>query len=257
MTSESTKGGVHKSDLAFLDQCPVPRVIKPELLAIKSDLGLNADQFIFTSIFRGIEARDMLAQYGKHDQTYLYEHQGTQGIGAANPPGQSTHELYSDGVAYNIPAGSRLPFFYMCGIDCSDAYVQGCMDSARKRNWVLTITYPTSPTEYHHLNFREMPQVFDVIELGDNGPRVERLTKRLRYIHKNGNGPYWDHESQSEFGKRVKDAVEEFQHDHHLRSDGEVGPRTAHQIAVTFRNQWKHRHNGKDHPTMVHHLQEA
>lgn len=233
---------VLEKNFAPLDSCPAPKLFIPELVAVKHDLGLSDDFALYQSIFRGVEVRDMLAKFGKHDQQYLYEHQGSEGIGPANPPGHSTHELYSDGVAYPITDGHRLPFFWMVGLDVLDAYVEEYMAAARRRGWIVTITYPTSSgSEHHHLNYRAQPVLFVPIERGSHGPRVHKLTARLSFVRR----PHQEHTyldgDRDVFGALVEEAVRLFQKDHHQHVDGVVGPHTAHQLAVSFRSQWKHR----------------
>lgn len=240
---------VLEKNFAPIDSCPAPKLLIPELVAIKHDIGLGESDTLYESIFRGVECRDMLARYGKHDQQYLYDHQGTQGIGPANPPGHSTHELYSDGVAYPIPDGHRLPFYWMVGLDVRDAYVQHYMEAARRRNWIVTITYPGSASEYHHLNFRHEPVLFIAIERGDHGDRVEKLTKKLSFVRPpHGRHAYLDG-ARDGFGEEVEKAVRAFQKDHHQKVDGVVGPHTVNQLAVTFRSQWKRRGGDKQQHT--------
>jgi peptidoglycan hydrolase-like protein with peptidoglycan-binding domain len=219
-----------------IDECPAPAGLAPELIVIKKQLAVPT---LYESIYRGTDARALLARYGKHDQEYLYEHQGTQGIGPANPPGHSTHELFSDGVAYAIPDGHRIPQ-WCCGIDVRDEYVERFIAVARERGWIVTITYPTaSGSEHHHVNFRKRPVLFLPLHRGDKGPRVEKLTRRLSYVlSPRTHEPYFDHK-QNIFGPAVKEAVGAFQADHHLHRDGVVGPHTAHQLAVSTRHRTK------------------
>lgn len=232
---------VLEKNFAPIDSCPAPKLLIPELVAIKHDIGLGDGDTLYESIFRGVECREMLAKFGKHDQEYLYEHQGTQGIGPANPPGHSTHELFSDGVAYPIPDGHRLPFYWMVGLDVRDVYVEECMAAGRRRGWIITITYPSQPSEHHHLNCRAEPVLFVPINRGAHGPRVHKLTARLSFVRR----PHQEHTyldgDRDVFGPHVEEAVSLFQKDHHQHVDGVVGPHTAHQLAVTFRSQWKRR----------------
>lgn len=76
------------------------------------------------------------------------------GCNPANPPGRSTHELRSDGVAYRGPVGRRLAYWQM-GLDIdpsSDLYV-----------WLNSHGYHVrrpyaAKSEYHHLNFVTNPR---------------------------------------------------------------------------------------------------
>jgi peptidoglycan hydrolase-like protein with peptidoglycan-binding domain len=166
--------------------------------------------------------------------------------GVANPPGRSTHELRSDGVAYAGPAGRPL-FWWQCGIDVDDAHVAAFIAEARKRGWVVTITYPTSTVEHHHVNFRKKPMILDritVLKKGDKGARVKRFTAKLANI------PLPNHpdktylgEAHQEFDGKIEDAVKKFQGDHHLKTDGVVGPHTRTQIRVSWRQSRKGKKN--------------
>ena len=134
-----------------LDGCPCPRPLYPILKKLKKETGC-----IYQSIYRGVDVEAMLNRARKHSQQYLYEHQGTMGIGPANPPGQSTHELRSDGVAYAGPIGRKLSW-WQCGIDADDAHVSALESAARRHGWSLRRPY-SAGSEYHHLNFTRKPR---------------------------------------------------------------------------------------------------
>lgn len=133
-----------------IDCCPAPRALYPILRELKRATGCT-----FESVYRGTDARKLLNRCGKHDQAYLYEHQGTEGIGPANPPGRSTHELRSDGVAYAGPVGRHLDWWQV-GLDVDDAHVERVISAARNRGWIVHQPYPAG-SEHHHLNFSRRP----------------------------------------------------------------------------------------------------
>src|SRR5882672_5904519 len=135
---------------SVLDDCPVPRPLYPILRKLKAETGC-----VYQSIYRGTDVERLLRKHGKHSQKYLFEHQGTEGIGPANPPGQSTHELFSDGVAYKGPVGRKL-HWWQCGIDIDDAHVEAVIKAARRHGWKLFRPYG-SGSEYHHVNFARRP----------------------------------------------------------------------------------------------------
>lgn len=135
---------------SVIDGCPCPRPLYPILKKLKKETGC-----VYQSIYRGSDVEALLNKYGKHSQAYLYEHQGTEGIGPANPPGRSTHELRSDGVAYPGPVGRKLKW-WQCGIDVDDADVAKLIVAAHRHGWTLFRPYP-SGSEYHHLNFARRP----------------------------------------------------------------------------------------------------
>lgn len=112
-----------------------------------------------TSIYRGPEAAKILNKHGKHIQAQLYEGFAAHHVGflPANPPGFSTHELRSDGVAYpQYPRGTVLPWWAQ-GLDVDDADANRVITQAAKRGWNLWRPYQ-SGVEFHHLNFRERPR---------------------------------------------------------------------------------------------------
>lgn len=100
-------------------------------------------------------------------------------------------------------------------------------------NWVGGVHFPT----------------FVVLDRGAKGKRVKKLTRRLAFIHspKHGTrgGDAYLARSVGRFGRRVEKAVHDFQEDHGLAADGEVGPRTASTINAVFKRQYHERHNAK------------
>lgn len=135
---------------AVIDSCPCPRPLYPILRKLKKETGCT-----FESIYRGTDAEKLLEKLGKHDQAYLFAHQGTEGIGPANPPGRSTHELDSDGVPYKGPIGRKLSW-WQCGIDIDDAHVDAVIAAAHKHGWTLFRPYGAG-SEFHHVNFAHKP----------------------------------------------------------------------------------------------------
>lgn len=205
--------------------CPVPAKLAPTLEVILHESGATLQ-----SCYRADDVKDLLAQCNKHSQTWLYIHQGTkEQPNPANPPGQSTHELRSDGVAYVGPKGRRL-IWWQVGIDIDDAHVQAFIRAAAKHGYIVTITYPGSRSEYHHVNFRKQPKiVLPPLLFGSRGMRVFVLKQRLRKLG------YLTGPKQNGFTHVVSNAVVQFQKDHQQKADGIVGPQTAAQIVVAVR----------------------
>jgi hypothetical protein len=102
--------------------------------------------------YRGDDAAAILHAHGKHTQRELYE---TLPAGVANPPGRSTHELRSDGVAYRGPIGRKLEWWQE-GLDVNDNNVLPMKLDAEFHGWVLFQPYKAG-VEYHHLNFLRRP----------------------------------------------------------------------------------------------------
>ena len=217
---------------------PVPARLAPELRA----LGIGKD-ITLTSGLRTQAAVDYARRRGcsLSSQAELYNgfRRGLPGYNPANPPGRSTHELRSDGVAFSGPAGRPLRYWQV-GLDLGDrSRAQLACSRARKRGWIATITYPNNPREGHHVNFRREPiiRVFRPLKKGAKGPRVAIFTARLAYLGylpgvspKRGTGG---------FGDKVEDAVKAFQKKHGLRRDGIYGKHTAAQLRVDVRGRKK------------------
>jgi hypothetical protein len=147
----------------------------------------------------------------------------------ANPPGRSTHERRNDGVAFAGPAGMPLRYWQV-GIDSTNSPL--ACQRARDRGWVATLTYPGSPREAQHINFRKEPilKVFRSLQKGSKGRRVTKLTARLEYLG-------YDVVRTGGFGDRTAAAVKHFQHDWHLPKDGVVGIHTWKQLEVAVRGK--------------------
>jgi hypothetical protein len=115
-----------------------------ELLRKKSGATIN-------SIYRGQDAASILHRHGKHTQAEI--HAMLPAI--SNPPGRSTHELRSDGVAYAGPVGRQLAWWQQ-GIDVNDEDVTRMKLEASRLGWHLIQPYSRG-VEFHHLNFSRRP----------------------------------------------------------------------------------------------------
>lgn len=133
---------------------PIPKNLAPyvRMVCDRASATLN-------SCYRGQDAEALLNKYGHSSQAQLYygwEHR-LPGYNPANPPGRSTHEQKSDGVAYpNVPAYHGLAWWQI-GFDVNDSDVERCIAAAKVYHWQLFRPYP-SGSEYHHLNFRVEPK---------------------------------------------------------------------------------------------------
>ncbi len=103
------------------------------------------------SIYRGQDAAMLLHRYGQHTQAEI--HRMYPDI--SNPPGRSTHELRSDGVAYAGPIGRRIQWWGQ-GIDVNDSDVPHMIAAARRHGWSMWQPYRRG-VEFHHLNFAQAP----------------------------------------------------------------------------------------------------
>lgn len=135
------------SDFRVISGNPCNKWVAPyfELLRKKSGATYN-------SIYRGNDAAWILHRHGKHTQAEI--HRMYPNI--SNPPGRSTHELRSDGVAYVGPVGRYLEWWQQ-GIDVNDGDVERMKYEASRLGWYLFQPY-TRGVEFHHLNFKSQPK---------------------------------------------------------------------------------------------------
>ena len=71
----------------------------------------------------------------------------------ANPPGRSSHELISDGVAYPARPGTKLAWWQL-GLDVDDS--QQLLEALGRLGYKIRRPY-RKPSEFHHLNFTASP----------------------------------------------------------------------------------------------------
>lgn len=143
-----------KHEFRVYQHVPIPKNLAPyiKIVCDRSRATLN-------SCYRGEDAEFLLNKYGHSSQRQLYDgwERRLPGFNPANPPGRSTHEQKSDGVAYpNVPAGHDLAWWQI-GFDVNDSDVVRCIATARKFHWELWQPYPGG-REFHHLNFRVEPK---------------------------------------------------------------------------------------------------
>lgn len=101
-------------------------------------------------------------KYGKKSQWWLwmaYWVWHLRGANPANKPGQSTHELRSDAIAYRGPVGRPLAWWQL-GVDAVDAtHANSCESlvyTLRKLGYDAFRAYPTG-SEAHHFNLKRSP----------------------------------------------------------------------------------------------------
>lgn len=157
-----------KHEFRTIQGRPCPKLIAPFIAIL-----INDTRSTINSIYRGADAEAILHKHGLKSQRELYTDFVDKKPGAlpANPPGFSTHELKSDGVAYKeVRRGQDLEW-WMQGFDVNDSEVVAIENEAKKHGWQLFRPYP-SGVEYHHLNFR--------IEPKPNGLKDRLRVARLR-----------------------------------------------------------------------------
>ena len=95
-------------------------------------------------------------KYGKLSQYALWIGwlRRRPGFNPANPPGRSTHELRSDGVAYRGPVGRPLAWWQL-GLDVTDA--DQLLAILRRLGYDAFRPYSVG-SERHHINLRKSPR---------------------------------------------------------------------------------------------------
>jgi peptidoglycan hydrolase-like protein with peptidoglycan-binding domain len=97
-------------------------------------------------------------------------------------------------------------------------------------------------SEDWHFNFVggvDFP-TFEEMKKGSHGKRVERMTKRLSFIHEPGGKAFLDDASEK-YTEIVEKAVRHFQKVFKLKVDGVVGAKTAGRINGVFHRQYEER----------------
>lgn len=142
--------------LCIVQGCPVFNDIGPYFSLLATDAKAS-----ISSIYRGANAERLLNAHGKHSQRQLSEatpaERSAWGVlGTPNLPGFSTHELFSDGVAFaNVLRGRRLAWWQQ-GVDVADADTERMIGEASGHGWRMFRPYG-SGVEYHHLCFAQRP----------------------------------------------------------------------------------------------------
>lgn len=124
------------------------------LAHVLADARAHGAKFQVTSADR---RKGIPEKYGKLSQFALYAGWLAHKVGfnPANPPGRSTHELRSDGVAYRGPIHRPLAWWQL-GIDVSDAGVDHLIVTLKRLGYKVFRPYP-SGSERHHINFAANP----------------------------------------------------------------------------------------------------
>lgn len=137
--------------MRMIDGCPCPADIAPYVYRVLRKAGQTA-----TSIYRGEEAKVLLHKHGKRTQAEIF---ASSKPGIANAPGQSSHELRSDGRAKAGPVGRHLESWEI-GVDSGQntkADHDAIEKAARYYGWVVDHPYKAG-IEQHHWHFLHRPR---------------------------------------------------------------------------------------------------
>lgn len=155
-----------KSRFLVINGCPCPYEVAAQVNIVLRTAGQSA-----TAIYRGADAEAILHAHGKHSQPELYavSIHGPVSLriawglpaegGGVNPPGESEHELRSDGVGKAGPVGRHLPDWQV-GVDSglnTDENRAAIEAAARKYGWVVRHHYGAG-NERHHWCFDAPPR---------------------------------------------------------------------------------------------------
>ncbi len=141
-----------KPKYLIIDGCPVPYDVAPYVYLITRRAGQRV-----SSCYRGDDAKALLHRNGKSTQREIYNNPAY--AGKANPPGRSTHECKSDGVAYRGPVGRQLEGWQV-GVDSGgdDLASKQAIERAA-RHYGLRVFHPYNRgVENHHWNFATQPK---------------------------------------------------------------------------------------------------
>lgn len=149
-----------KHEYRVLDTYPCPKLVAPYIWIVTTTAKAQ-----FESIWRGDDpvGQALENKYGHHSQAQLFDATPAQRrawgvIGTPDRPGESTHELKSDGVAFpHYPRGADL-LWWMQGWDVNGAaQADDCIRAAARFGFKVFRPY-TSGAEVHHLCFAEEPK---------------------------------------------------------------------------------------------------
>lgn len=223
--------------------CPCPVELAPFVREVMRRTGS-----VPTTIYRGDEpaAVAILHAHGKHSQAELVA-AAAAGRGAAlgimgtpNPAGQSTHELFSDGRAFDGPVGRKLDPM-QCGMDWPPADVPAVMRAFAALGCEPFRPYGDSANERQHICCRAEGGRLsivarlrsDPIEPGDRSEAVRAVQVylvRARLLPRDFDVA----ERVGTYGPRMITAVRTFQRRHRLEVDGVVGPKTFAALRRRF-----------------------
>jgi hypothetical protein len=134
-----------------IDGCPCPASIAPYVYLVLRRTGRSA-----SSIYRGEDARAILHRHGHKTQREIFD---TSPPGVANPPGQSMHELRSDGRAKTGPVGRHLEEWEI-GVDSgtNSSHDKRAINAAAAHYGWTTYHPYRAGVEGHHWGFRHQPK---------------------------------------------------------------------------------------------------
>lgn len=118
-------------------------------------------------------------KYGRKSQWWLYMAYWVwrlRGTNPANPPGRSTHELRSDGVAYRGPVGRPLAYWQL-GLDVTDS--DGLLRVLAKLGYRARRPY-RSRSEWHHVNFTKNPRGRWWVRYRNRKREARRVARRIK-----------------------------------------------------------------------------
>lgn len=226
---------------AVIDSCPVPVQAAPMVARVKAASGETLN-----SCFRGEEAKALLKRLGKMDQPTLYWGYVNRlpGFNPANPPKNSPHECYSDGVSPpGYSRGTRIPDI-MCGQDWSNG---PRVISFYQSQGIPAYRPYMAGNEVQHVGMGKIPKTGVWLNVGMRDKKVIDLKRRLAFVprpKKNGGRPYYTPDAAARksnvFTDELEKAVKFFQRDHGMVGDGVVGPATWAQLSYSTA-YWKKR----------------
>lgn len=201
-------GKLSKSELA-----PIPQ----GELSVKAAAAWNAPSGPADAGLIPTGPRSSYRTYGEQEELWATYQAGGS---LAAQPGTSNHGL---GVAIDVP----------------ETWMQSwLLEHGGEFGWKKTEAFG-EPWHYNFVGGVDFP-TFEEMKKGDHGKRIERMTKRLSFVHEPGGKAFLDGPSEK-FTEAVEKAVRRFQKVFKLKADGVVGPKTAGRINGVFHRQYEER----------------
>ncbi len=202
-------GKLSKSELA-----PIPG----GELAIEAAAAWNAPGGPADAGLHPTGPRSSYRTYAEQEELWAAYKAGTGNLAAQ--PGTSNHGL---GIAIDVPTDGMISWLKEHGIEFGWKKIEALSE----------------PWHYNFVGGVDFPS-FEPMQKGSHGKRVERMTKRLSFIHEPGGKAFLEGPSEK-FTAAVEKAVRHFQKVLKLEVDGVVGPKTAAKINGVFHHQFEER----------------
>lgn len=153
---------------------------------------------------------------------------------------KALYKLYQEGRGNLAAAPGTSNHGWGVAVDLAETWMRTWIDEhGAAFGWVKNEAF----SEWWHVTWNGSVHfpIFETLKRGAKGKRVKHYTRRLAFIHRGHDGAFLAR-AVGRYGRRVEVAVAAFQLGNGLRSDGEIGPKTAAKIDAVFHHQYSKRH---------------